>query len=219
MLLPSDGGPVFWSLVKVALHGAETSKLIRHQAVIKNTKLVNIPGYDVSKYHEVLLPSLHACNEASHLPLNVGPTVIANHTGPQSLGYTSVLTSFAGQQASLHDSQSQYNRLIVQMDNLREIALNDPDWEKVEAPKGAYTSQLRQKDLSQVTCYGCGKKGHIKKNCPNKKKKSTGSGNKGSNNSGKPKKMWYNANEDNKSVMEREGKTYYWCKNCAFGRG
>ena len=30
-LLPGDGGPVFWSLVKMTLQGAETSKLIRHQ--------------------------------------------------------------------------------------------------------------------------------------------------------------------------------------------
>ena len=30
-LLPTDGGPVFWSLLKVALHGAENSKLLRHQ--------------------------------------------------------------------------------------------------------------------------------------------------------------------------------------------
>ena len=217
-LLPSDGGPVFWSLIKVALHGAETSKLIRHQNVITKTKLVNFPGYDVAKYHEVLLPSLHACNEANHLPLNVGPTVIANHTGPSNMGYSSVLQSYAGEQAGLHDSQSQYKKLIVQMDSLREIALNDLDWEKVEGQKGAYTSQLRQKDLSHVTCYGCGEKGHIKKQCPHKKKKSGESG-KGSNNSGQPKKKWYNENLDNKSVMEKEGKTYHWCKNCAFGRG
>ena len=100
-LLPTDGGPVFWSLLKVALHGAENSKLIRHQKVIKETQLVDFSGYNVSKYHEVLLPSLHACNEANHLPLNVGPTVIKNHMGPTSVGYKSWDTS-RGIQVSGH---------------------------------------------------------------------------------------------------------------------
>ena len=224
-LLPSDGGPVFWSLVKVALHGAENSKLIRHQKVINETQLVNFAGYDVSKYHEVLLPSLQACNEANHLPLNVGPTVIKNHMGPSSLGYKSVVTTYAGEQASLHDTNAQYRRLVPQMDSLREIALNDLDWEKVEGPKGAYTSQLRQKDISQIQCYNCGEYGHFKKNCPNKKKKKSNGGSAGgsaggsNNNNGGKKKKWENSNPDNKETLEKDGKTYHWCKHCKFGRG
>ena len=88
-----------------------------------------------------------------------------------NLGYVAVLTSYAGEQANLFDTKSQYERLIPQMDSLREIALNDQEWEKVEGPKGAYMSKLRQTDISNVTCYGCGKKGHFKNKCPNKQKK------------------------------------------------
>lgn len=227
-LLASDGGPAFWSLVKMTLQGAETSKLIRHQAIIKETKLVDFPGYDISKFHEVLVPSLNACNEANHLPLNVGPKVIENHIGPRSIGYTAVLSNFAGEQANLHDSQRQFNRLIPQMDSLLKISLNDPDWEKVEAPKGAYTSKLRQQD---ITCYNCNQKGHIRKHCPNRKKsgknkgKSNGGKAKGDSNSqqrdenGDLKKMWYNENKDNKTTMEHEGVTHYWCTICNYGRG
>ena len=58
----TDGGPVFWCLAKRNLHGAETSKLIRHQEVIRNSKLTDVPGYDVSKFHEVILPALTACH-------------------------------------------------------------------------------------------------------------------------------------------------------------
>ena len=164
------------------------------------------------------------------MPLNVGPTVIANHVGPQRTGYTSVLSTYAGEQAMLHDTHAQFARLIEQMDSLREISLNDPDWEKVEGQKGAYTSQLRQKDFSHVTCYNCGQKGHIKKHCPNKKKSSGNtkqsnnansnakSGN-SSNNDGKLEKRWYNSNPDNKETMERDGKTYFWCQRCKWGRG
>lgn len=225
-LLPGDGGPVFWSLVKMTLQGAETSKLIRHQETIKETKLVDFPGYDVSKFHEVLLPALNACNESNHLPLNVGPKVIENHVGPRSIGYTAVLSSFAGEQANIHDSQRQFDRLIPQMDSLLKISLNDPEWKKVEAQKGAYTSTLRQQE---ITCYQCGQKGHLRKNCPNKKKKgknkkSNGGKNGNSNDQkrtddGDLKKMWYNENKDNKKTMERDGVTHFWCPTCNWGRG
>lgn len=223
-LQSTDGGPVFWCLMKVALHGAENSKLIRHQKIIKETELVNFKGYDVSQYHEALLPSLHACNEANQLPLNVGPIVIKNHMGPSSLGYKSVVTTYAGEQASLHDTRAQFARLIPQMDSLREISLNDIDWEKVEGPKGAYTSQLRQKDLSHIQCYGCGEHGHIKKQCPNKQKKSNNGNQKKSNdgskkNNGGKKKNWKNDNPNNKEVCEKDGTTYYWCGHCQWGRG
>eukprot|EP00816_Leptocylindrus_hargravesii_P004130 CAMPEP_0196803328 /NCGR_PEP_ID=MMETSP1362-20130617/2681_1 /TAXON_ID=163516 /ORGANISM="Leptocylindrus danicus, Strain CCMP1856" /LENGTH=100 /DNA_ID=CAMNT_0042174815 /DNA_START=61 /DNA_END=359 /DNA_ORIENTATION=- len=74
--------------------------------------------------------------------------------------------------------------------------------------------------MSQATCYGCGQKGHIKKNCPGKKKsgKSNGGANTDSND-GQLKKKWYNANPENKSTMERNGKTYHWCPICKYGRG
>ena len=133
-LQPSDGGPVFWCILKQTLQGAETSKLIRHQNVINGTKLSDIAGYDLSKFHEVIHPSLTACDEAAQLPLNVGPKVIANHVGPSSLLYNSVLSTFAGEQATLYETTSQYTRLTNQMDSLLEVYLNDPDWEKVEAP-------------------------------------------------------------------------------------
>ena len=94
------------------------------------------------------------------------------------------------------------------------------DWEKVEGPKGAYTSQLRQKDISQIQCYNCGEYGHIKKNCPKKKKKSNGGSNGGSNgNNGGMKKKWKNDNPDNKETLEKDGTTYHWCKHCKWGRG
>lgn len=219
-LRPEDGGPAFWSLIKCALHGAETAKLVRHQAVIKETKLVNFPGYDVSKYHEVLIPSLTACNEANQLPLNVGPKVITNHMGPKNLGYNSLVQIFAGEQAQLHDTQNQYNRLVDQIDSLRDISLNNEDeWEKVEGQKGAYSAQLRQTDMSQVTCYGCGQQGHIKKNCPGKKKSGKNGGSSTEKNEGQLKKKWYNSNPDNKTTMERNGKTYHWCPICKYGRG
>ena len=54
-LQPSDGGPVFWCILKRTLQGAETSKLIRHQNVINGTKLSDIAGYDLSKFHEDVL--------------------------------------------------------------------------------------------------------------------------------------------------------------------
>ena len=143
--------------MKRTLQGAETSKLISHQNVINRTKLSDIAGYDLSKFYEVIHPSLTACNEAAQLPLNAGPKVIANHLGPSSLPYNSVLSTFAGKQARLYDTTTLYARLTDQMDSLLEIYINDPGWEKVEAPKGAYMSgtTLKQADLRKVVCYKC----------------------------------------------------------------
>ena len=64
------------------------------------------------------------------------------------------------------------------MDSLLEVYLNDSDWEKVEAPKGAYMSgtKLTQSDLREVVCYKCKKTGNIKKFCPLNKNKNNGGG-------------------------------------------
>ena len=120
-LQPSDGGPVFWCILKRTLQGAETSILIRHQNVINGTKLSDISSYDLSKFYEVISPSLTACDEAAQLPLNVGPKVIANHLGLNSLPYNSVLSTFTGEQATLYDTTTQYTCLTNQMDSLLEV--------------------------------------------------------------------------------------------------
>ena len=74
-----------------------------------------------------------------------------------------------------------------------------------------------------MQCFNCGEYGHLKKNCPHKKKKSN-DGSNGSNggsngNNGGLKKKWQNDNPDNKETMVKDGKTYYWCKHCKWGRG
>ena len=51
--------------------------------------------------------------------------------------------------------------------------------------------------------------------------KSSGAG-KGSNPSdgkSEKKKKWYNSNPENLTTKEHNGKTYYWCMNCNYGRG
>ena len=223
-LVASDGGPAFWSILKRTLQGAEISKLMSHQKIINTTKLTDVAGYDLSKYHEVIRPSLTACAEASQLPLNVGPTIIKHHVGPQSLAYNSVLSTYAGEQAQLYDTNTQYTRLNEQMDSLLEVYLNDSDWEKVEAPKGAYMSgtKLTQADLREVKCYKCGKTGHIAKYCDGKAKKSGNKKKQSAGNAGtseKKKKKWQNDNPDNETTKVKNGKTYKWCSVCRWSKG
>ena len=76
-----DGGPTFWHVVQRSLRGAATVKMIKAQKIINKTKLTDVPGLDVGKFHEIVKPALFACNEQGKLPLDVGPTVIKNHLG------------------------------------------------------------------------------------------------------------------------------------------
>ena len=86
-------------------------------------------------------------------------------------------------------------------------------------------TKLTQSDLREVVCYKCKKTGHIKKLCPLNNNKNNGGGkgagedSKRSNGKLEKKKKWHNTNPDNKLTMEKNGKTYYWCKICNYGRG
>ena len=177
---PEDGGPVLWQALKRVTQGSNTSKLLKAQQTIMKTQLKDFPGLDVVKYHNELNPALRLCHDTNHLPLNVGPTVIANHAGPKSRAYDALIGIYASEQATLHDSARQYERLVPQMNSMREIYLNDSEWEMVEAPKGSYLagnkSTLTQEKKETRRCYKCKQVGHLKANCPNKKKKKSTSG-------------------------------------------
>ena len=103
----------------------------------------------------------------NHLPLNVGPTVIANHAGPKSRAYDALIGIYASEQATLHDTDAQYDRLIPQMNSMREIYINDSEWEMVEAPKGSYQAEnklppsLTQEKKVTRRCYNCKQVGHV----------------------------------------------------------
>ena len=76
-------------------------------------------------------------------------------------------------------------------------------------------------DHSDKTCYGCGKKGHIRPNCPDKKN-SGKSGNSGgsSNNSGSSIAEWMlKAPATGESEVKTvDGVEYKWCSKCKLGK-
>ena len=49
-----DGGPTFWHVMQRSLRGAATAKMIKAQKIINETKLTNVPGLDVGKFHEMV---------------------------------------------------------------------------------------------------------------------------------------------------------------------
>ena len=65
-----------------------------YQGTIKDIKLMDYPGLNVTKYHQVLFPALNTAYQMNSLPLNVGLIVLKNHTGPKDLAYTSLLGQF-----------------------------------------------------------------------------------------------------------------------------
>ena len=45
--------------------------------------------------------ALYACNKQGKLPLDVGPTVIKNHLGPQDVAFNATVMNYAGTQAAI----------------------------------------------------------------------------------------------------------------------
>ena len=84
---------------------------------------------DVGKYHEMVKPALYACNEQGKLPLDVGPTVIKIHLGPQDVTFNANVMKYAGEQAAIGTAEEQYAKLLPQMDSLINIYDNAADWE------------------------------------------------------------------------------------------
>ena len=62
---PHDGGVMVSSKLARLLQGQKTSKMIQLQDIIKNTKLVDYAGLNVTSYQKVLVPSLDAAYKMS----------------------------------------------------------------------------------------------------------------------------------------------------------
>ena len=78
------------------LEQCSNCKVDQSSKIINETKLTNFPGLDVGKFHEMVKPALYACNKQGKLLLDVGPTVIKNHLGPQDVAFNATVMSYAG---------------------------------------------------------------------------------------------------------------------------
>ena len=162
-------------------------------------------------------PALYACNREGKLPLDVGPTVIKNHLGPQDVAFNVTVMNYASTHAAISMAEEQYILLLNEMDNLVNLYDSCADWENVEMPRGAYMagSRLNQKHKDERTCYKCKKPGHIRANCPDLKNKSKGT----SDWKTPDEEKRYNVNPENKTHMTPNGKEYSWCGTFSWGRG
>ena len=95
-LREGDSGPALWNIIQKTLQDAATSKVIKAQKIINETKLMDVPGLNVGKFHEMVKPMMYACNEQGKLPLHVGPTVINNHLGPRDVAFNDTVMEYAG---------------------------------------------------------------------------------------------------------------------------
>ena len=217
----TDGSVVYWHYLSKHLQGAVTSKMIGHEKIIKETKLTDFPGLNVSKFHEKLRPSLITINELGDPPLNVGGIVIKNHLGPSDIAFKGLVQRYASDQALLTSPSEQYPVLLRQMDTLEEIFINSTEWEQKEKHAGAYVG-LEQSQPKKKGCFKCGSPKHKIKDCPqwnkddktddkkfNKDKRSNKSDNAG---------FWKKPN-DLSEVKKVNGKDFHWCKHCNHGKG
>ena len=222
---PHDGGVMVWSKLSRLLQGQKTSKMMKYQDIINNTKLVDYAGLNVTSYHKVLVPSLDAAHTMGCLPLGVGPTVLKNHAGPKDASYNALLSIYIADQTRKNSPKLQYLALKEEMVELSNV-YNDSknDWVMVEKNAGGYMGALQMDDTTKKNtggrkCFKCGSPDHFKKQCPEKKATGgSGKGKKGGNKS-PDKTKWQSVNKDNKATMKRDGTKYYWCKWCGYGAG
>ena len=112
--------------------------MIGHEKIIKETKLTDFPGLNVSKLHEKLRFFLITISELGEPPLNMGGIIMKNHLVPSNIAFKGLVRWYASDQALLTSPKEQYSVLLRQMNTLEEIFINSTEWEQKEKHAGAY---------------------------------------------------------------------------------
>ena len=216
----SDGGCAYWKILMGTVRGEATSKLMSYQRIINETKLINIKGYSVREYHKIIIPALLAAQQNGALPLNVGPTVLKNHSGPTSTAFKALVMSFSAQQAMESDQEEQFKLLLPQMRLLHQTYCNEADtWADEHKNVTGYVGQALTQDKKSNghkggrKCFECGSKEHLIKQCPNKQAKG-GDANNSDEKKKKKSYKWLYENKEGKSTMTKDEKTFHWCTTC-----
>ena len=142
------------------LQGQATSKMLALQETTKQTKLMDFPGLNVTKYHKILLPSLSAAHQMNCLRLNVGTIVLKNHAGPKDVAYGALLRRYIMDQTMNNGPESQFLALKPQLVELSNVFNNfKNDWAMVKKNASGYISQLKMDDKDKNPqsrkCYNC----------------------------------------------------------------
>ena len=216
----TDGGCVYWKVLMGTLRGEATSKLMAYQRIINETKLINIKGYNVREFHKTIVPALLAAQQNGALPLNVGPTVLKNHSGPSSSAFKALVSNFSAEQAMESNQEQQFKMLMTQIRVLNQTYCNEADaWADEHKTVTGYVGEALTQDKKNTgnkggrKCFECGSSEHLIKQCPNRKSKA-GANDSGGNNKKKKSYKWLYENKEGKSTMTEDDKTYHWCTTC-----
>lgn len=91
-------------------------------------------------------------------------------------------------------------------------------------PKQSGNENRLSNKQSKIKCFGCGKEGHMKKDCPNAKEKQTGNNNNipnnNNNNNASANHFKWPAPKDGEPTSKIvNGQTYHYCSKCYRGKG
>ena len=129
------------------MQGEATTKLMEYQSIIKETKLVNIRGYNVRKFHKIIMPPLLAAHQNNALPLNVGPIVLKNHLEPNSIAFKALVTNYAAEQAKESNQEKQFKMLMTQMRSLNQTYCNESStWAEDHKNVSGYVGETLTQD-------------------------------------------------------------------------
>jgi hypothetical protein len=238
--LDASGPEVFMAVVhkKQVTTSTTTRTLIRE---LEDMKLTNVPGHNVIEHARAVVDKGKTIAGTGNAPSDLSTLIVRSFMGtdelpfeleaataynkldrdPTCLDWQEVVEQLKTKYVSMTAS-NQWKAKVTQKKQPDELAAMKAALNKLTQKlssnsgngngSGGNNNGNGGRDLSKVKCRGCGKFGHMVRNCPEKdKNKDTNPGN--GNDSG-TKGKWARPKEGESEIKEIDGETHKFCKKC-----
>ena len=132
---PTDESVSYYNVLCNHVLGQANTKLKLYQQTILDTKLTDFVGFNVTNYHEKIIPALCSAHQGNSLPTAFGGKLLANHAGLADPGFNSLVSLYTAKMHTLNMTESQYNKTLDQLPQLEKVFWNCEEWEATHKNK------------------------------------------------------------------------------------